>query len=185
MPFPTGGRFDRSPPKEPTIRVNERIRIPEVRVVSATGENLGVLPTHEALGIARERGLDLVEINPKSAPPVCKIMDFGKYKYEQKKKQAEAKKKASVAEVKEVKFRPRTDDHDLEHKLKHIREFLAESSKVKLTVRFRGREMAHQEIGRDLLQRVAESLKDVAMIVQAPAAEGRAMSMLIAPTGKS
>jgi translation initiation factor IF-3 len=174
-------RFDRSPPKEPSIRVNERIRIPEVRVVMGSGENLGVLPTREALQIARDQGLDLVEINPKASPPVCKIMDFGRYKYDQKKKAREAKKKASVIEVKEIKFRPRTDDHDFDHKLKRIRSFLEDNNKVKLTVRFRGREMAHQDIGRDLLYRVAETVKELGQIVQEPASEGRAMSMLLAP----
>ena len=174
-------RFDRSPPKEPSIRVNERIRIPEVRVVMGTGENLGVLATREALEIAREHGLDLVEINPKASPPVCKIMDFGRYKYDQKKKAREAKKKASVIEIKEIKFRPRTDDHDFNHKIKRIRSFLEDNNKVKLTVRFRGREMAHQDIGRDLLFRVAETVKELGQIVQEPASEGRAMSMLLAP----
>jgi translation initiation factor IF-3 len=174
-------RFDRSPPKEPSIRINERIRIPEVRVVMGSGENLGVLPTREALQIARDQGLDLVEINPKASPPVCKIMDFGRYKYDQKKKARDAKKKASVIEVKEIKFRPRTDDHDFDHKLKRIRSFLEDNNKVKLTVRFRGREMAHQDIGRDLLYRVAETVKELGQIVQEPASEGRAMSMLLAP----
>ena len=174
-------RFDRSPPKEPSIRVNERIRIPEVRVVMGTGENLGVLATREALQIARDQGLDLVEINPKASPPVCKIMDFGRYKYDQKKKAREAKKKASVIEVKEIKFRPRTDDHDFNHKIKRIRSFLEDNNKVKLTVRFRGREMAHQDIGRNLLYRVAETVKELGQIVQEPASEGRAMSMLLAP----
>lgn len=174
-------RFDRSPPKEPSIRVNERIRIPEVRVVMGSGENLGVLPTREALQIARDQGLDLVEINPKASPPVCKIMDFGRYKYDQKKKARDAKKRASVIEVKEIKFRPRTDDHDFDHKLKRIRAFLEDNNKVKLTVRFRGREMAHQDIGRDLLYRVAETVKELGQIVQEPASEGRAMSMLLAP----
>ncbi len=174
-------RFDRSPPKEPTIRINERIRIPEVRVVMGTGENLGVLATREALQIARDQGLDLVEINPKASPPVCKIMDFGRYKYDQKKKAREAKRKASVIEVKEIKFRPRTDDHDFDHKIKRIRSFLEDNNKVKLTVRFRGREMAHQDIGRDLLYRVAKTVKELGQIVQEPASEGRAMSMLLAP----
>jgi len=174
-------RFDRSPPKEPSIRVNERIRIPEVRVVMGTGENLGVLPTREALQIARDHGMDLVEINPKASPPVCKIMDFGRYKYDQKKKARDAKRKASVIEIKEIKFRPRTDDHDFDHKLKRIRQFLEDNNKVKLTVRFRGREMAHQDIGRDLLYRVAETVKELGQVVQEPASEGRAMSMLLAP----
>lgn len=175
-------RFDRSMPKEPSIRVNERIRIPEVRVVMGTGENLGVMQTREALQIARDQGMDLVEINPKASPPVCKIMDFGRYKYDQKKKAREARKKASVIEVKEIKFRPRTDDHDFDHKIKRIRGFLEANNKVKLTVRFRGREMAHQEIGRDLLFRVAKTVEDLGQIIQEPMSEGRAMSMLLAPS---
>jgi translation initiation factor IF-3 len=146
-----------------------------------SGENLGVLATREALQIARDQGLDLVEINPKASPPVCKIMDFGRYKYDQKKKASEAKKKASVIEIKEIKFRPRTDDHDFNHKIKRIRSFLEDNNKVKLTVRFRGREMAHQDIGRNLLYRVAETVKELGQIVQEPASEGRAMSMLLAP----
>jgi translation initiation factor IF-3 len=169
-------------PKEPSIRVNERIRIPEVRVVMGTGENLGVMQTREALQIARDQGMDLVEINPKASPPVCKIMDFGRYKYDQKKKAREARKKASVIEVKEIKFRPRTDDHDFDHKIKRIRGFLEANNKVKLTVRFRGREMAHQEIGRDLLFRVAKTVEDLGQIIQEPMSEGRAMSMLLAPS---
>jgi translation initiation factor IF-3 len=153
-----------------------------VRVVLESGENLGIMPTREAMGLAQERGLDLVEINPKSRPPVCKIMDYGRYKYDQKKKARDAKKRASVIELKEVKFRPRTDDHDFEHKLKRIRSFLEDNNKVKLTVRFRGREMAHQDIGRDLLYRVAETVKDLGQISQEPASEGRAMSMVLAPS---
>lgn len=137
--------------------------------------------TRDAMDVARERGLDLVEINPKAKPPVCKIMDFGRFKYDQKKKQREAKKKASVMEVKEIKFRPRTDDHDFKHKIKRIRQFLEANNKVKLTVRFRGREMAHQDIGRNLLYRVADTVKDLGQIVQDPSSEGRAMSMLLAP----
>jgi translation initiation factor IF-3 len=150
-------------------------------VVLESGENLGVMYTRDALDAARERGLDLVEINPKGSPPVCKIMDFGRFKYDTKKKQSEAKKKASVIELKEVKFRPRTEDHDSNHKLKRIRSFLSDNNKVKLTVRFRGREMAHQDIGRGLLIRVATDVKDLGSIIQEPASEGRAMSMVIAP----
>jgi len=161
--------------------VNERIRIPEIRVVASSGENLGIMATRDALHLAREQGFDLVEVNPKSSPPVCKIMDFGRYKYDQKKKARDARKKAAIVEVKEIKFRPRTEDHDYNHKLKRIREFLEDSYKVKLTVRFRGREMAHMDIGRDLLVRLADTVKDLGQVIQEPVSEGRAMSMLIAP----
>lgn len=158
------------------------IRRPEVRVINPDGQQLGIYPIRQALAIAQELGLDLVEINPKASPPVCKIMDFGRFKYDQKKKARDAKKRASVVEIKEIKFRPRTDDHDFDHKIKRIRSFLEDNNKVKLTVRFRGREMAHQDIGRDLLFRVADTVKDLGQVVQEPASEGRAMSMLIAPT---
>ena len=161
--------------------MNERIRIPEIRVVASSGENLGIMATRDALHLAREQGFDLVEVNPKSSPPVCKIMDFGRYKYDQKKKARDARKKAAIVEVKEIKFRPRTEDHDYNHKLKRIREFLEDSYKVKLTVRFRGREMAHMDIGRDLLVRLADTVKDLGQVIQEPVSEGRAMSMLIAP----
>ncbi len=150
-------------------------------MVLDSGENVGIMHTRDALDLARDKGMDLVEINPKSSPPVCKIMDFGRYKYDQKKKQAEAKKKATVMEIKEIKFRPRTEDHDFNHKIKRIREFLEEGNKVKLTVRFRGREMAHMDIGKELLMRVAETIKDLGSISQEPLSEGRAMSMLISP----
>ena len=150
-------------------------------MVLDSGENLGIMYTREALDVARERGLDLVEINPKANPPVCKIMDFGRFKYDQKKKQREAKKKASVIELKEVKFRPRTEKHDYDHKLKRVRSFLEDNNKVKLTVRFRGREMAHQDIGRALLLRVATEVKELGTIIQEPSSEGRAMSMVLAP----
>src|ERR1700733_10155454 len=127
------------------IRVNHRIRVPEVRVIGADGNQLGVLQTHEAMRMALEQGLDLVEVNPKADPPVCKILDFGKYKYEEKKKTAEAKRKQTVVEIKEIKLRPKTDDHDINFKVKAARRFLESGHKVKITVRFRGREITHPE----------------------------------------
>src|ERR1041384_8730351 len=139
-----GRRFSREP-RGPQIRINHRIRVPEVRVVAEDGSNLGVLTTDQALRRAREVGLDLVEINPKSNPPVCKILDFGKYKYEEKKRASEAKRKQTVVELKEVKLRPKTDDHDLQVKVRAARRFLESGNKVKFTVRFRGREITHPQ----------------------------------------
>jgi translation initiation factor IF-3 len=162
-------------------RVNFRIRAPEVRVIGEDGSNVGVLPSKQAVQLARKEGLDLVEINPKAVPPVCKIMDFGKFKYEKKKKDREAKKHQTVVELKEVKFRPNTDDHDVDVKMRKIREFLEDKNKAKLTMRFRGREMAHKEIGRDLLMKVAEAVSDLGMITQEPKMEGRTMTMILSP----
>lgn len=146
---------------------------------------LGILDTAEAQRIARENGLDLVEVNPKSYPPVCKIMDFGKYKYDEKKKQAEAKKKQVVIGLKEIKLRPKTDDHDLEFKLKHVRRFLQEGNKVKITCRFRGREITHPEAAQKQLDLIAESIKDVGMIETGSRMEGRNMMLILAPQSKA
>ena len=135
-----------------------------------------------ALDMAEEAGLDLVEISPNATPPVCKIMDYGKYKYEQQKRESEARKKQKVIEVKEVKFRPNTDTHDYEVKMRNVTKFLENGDKVKVTLRFRGREMAHQELGRDLLDRVAEDTKDIGKVEHMPKMEGRQMIMIIGPT---
>ncbi|MBN1653837.1 MAG: translation initiation factor IF-3 [Deltaproteobacteria bacterium] len=166
-------------------RINHRIRIPQVRVIGPDGDMLGILDTAEAQRIARENGLDLVEVNPKSYPPVCKIMDFGKYKYDEKKKQAEAKKKQVVIGLKEIKLRPKTDDHDLEFKLKHVRRFLQEGNKVKITCRFRGREITHPEAAQKQLDLIAESIKDVGMIETGSRMEGRNMMLILAPQSKA
>jgi translation initiation factor IF-3 len=163
------------------IRVNHRIRVPEVRVIAADGSMLGVLQTHEALRMAQEQGLDLVEVNPKAEPPVCKILDFGKYKYEEKKKAGEAKRKQSVVEVKEIKLRPKTDDHDLDFKTKAARKFLEAGHKVKFTVRFRGREITHPEKAHEQLDHITKPLEDVANIETRPMMEARAMSIIVAP----
>ena len=142
------GRFDRAK-REPQQRIGHRIRVPEVRVIDANGDMLGVMSTAEAIKRAREQGLDLVEINPKAVPPVCKILDYGRFKYDEKKRKRETKRKQTVVEIKEVKLRPKTDDHDLETKLRHARRFIEAGHKVKCTVRFRGREITHPEkIGR-------------------------------------
>jgi translation initiation factor IF-3 len=175
-----GRRFSREP-RGPQVRINHRIRVAEVRVVMEDGTNLGVLATEEALREAQQRGLDLVEVNPKASPPVCKILDFGKFKYEEKKKQREAKRKQTVVEVKEVKLRPKTDDHDLNVKVRHARKFLEAGNKVKLTVRFRGREITHPERAQMQLDHIISQTEDLANVEQRPTMEGKTMSLMIAP----
>jgi translation initiation factor IF-3 len=154
--------------------------VPEVRVISDEAQ-LGVMPTHEALRLAEEKGLDLVEVSPKAVPPVCRIMDYGKFKYEQSKKTNQAKKHASVIEIKEIKFRPKTDVHDFEFKLSHIRRFLEEGNKVRLVIAFRGREIVHPETGRAMLERVIKQCADVAHVEQIPMMDGRRMVMVVSP----
>jgi len=175
-----GRRFSREP-RGPQVRVNHRIRVPEVRVVAEDGSNLGVLPTEDALRRAQEHGLDLVEVNPKASPPVCKILDFGKYKYEEKKKQREAKRKQTVVEVKEIKLRPKTDDHDINVKIKHARKFIESGNKVKVVCRFRGREITHPEIATQQLELIVQGVEDVANVEQRPTMEARTMALLLAP----
>lgn len=153
-------------------------------MVSSGGEQLGVVPTQRAMQMALEEGLDLVEVAAAARPPVCKIMDFGKYKYEQEKKKRQSKKKQSTVQVKEIKVRPSTDRHDLEVKLKHIRRFLEEGNKAKITVRFRGREMAHKDLGLALLQKMVQEIGPEAKLDQAPRFEGRMLSAVLAPGGK-
>jgi len=167
--------------RAPRTRVNRQIRISPVRVISNSGEQLGVLSVDEALGMAQEQGLDLVEVAPLARPPVVKIMDYGKFKFEQAKAARAAKKKQHVIHLKEVKYRPGIDDHDFDFKTRHAREFLADGNKVKVTMMFRGRQMAHVELGRDVLDRVAAELKDVGKIEQDPKLEGRNMTMVLAP----
>jgi translation initiation factor IF-3 len=174
--------FDtRSPATGDQYRVNRRIRVPEVRVIDADGNQLGILRTDDAMRRAEEQGLDLVEISPKAVPPVCKIMDFGKFKYEKAKKEKDARKHQSTVTLKEIKFRPKTDDHDLDFKVKHIRRFLMEGNKAKLVVIFRGREIVHPETGQAVLKRVVEVTSDIAQVEQPPMMEGRRMLMVIAP----
>ncbi len=162
-------------------RVNYEIRLPAVRLVDERGEMLGVVPIREALERAELAGLDLVEVAPQAEPPVCKILDYGKYKYEAQKKKAEARKRQKVIEVKEIKFRPGIDDHDYDVKMKAMRKFLAEGDKVKVTLRFRGRELAHQELGSQLLDRVRNDLNEICKVEQFPRMEGRQMIMVVAP----
>src|SRR5580692_11677661 len=162
------------------IRVNHRIRVPEVRVIGADGSMLGVLQTHEAMRMAQEQGLDLVEVNPKADPPVCKILDFGKYKYEEK-KSAEAKRKQTVVEIKEIKLRPKTDDHDVDFKIRAARRFLESGHKVKITVRFRGREITHPEKASEQITLLVQGTEDLANLESRPMMEARTMTVLIAP----
>ena len=152
-----------------------------MRVIANNGDQLGVLSVDEALALAQEQGLDLVEVAPLARPPVVKIMDYGKFKFEQAKAARAAKKKQHVIHLKEVKYRPGIDDHDFEFKTRHAREFLADGNKVKVTMMFRGRQMAHTELGRDVLDRVAAELKDIGKIEQDPKLEGRNMTMVLAP----
>ena len=161
--------------------MNERIRVAEIRLIGADGENIGVVSPSRGLELAQEAGLDLVEISPNAVPPVCKIMDLGKFKYEQQKREAEARKKQKIIEIKEIKFRPGTDTHDYDVKMRSVMKFLGEGDKVKVTLRFRGREMAHQELGLDLLKRVAADVEDIAKIENMPKLEGRQMVMMIGP----
>jgi translation initiation factor IF-3 len=153
----------------------------EVRVVSAEGEQLGVMPTQQALEAARSQELDLVEVAPEAQPPVCRIMDFGKFKYTQARRQKEARKKQTVILVKEVKMGPKTEKHDFDFKLKHVRRFLEEGHKAKVTVRFKGREMAHTELGWKMLQRMVEAVSDIAVTENNPRMEGRMLHIMLSP----
>lgn len=163
------------------MRINERIRVPQVRVIGDEGEQLGVMDTRDAIRTAREKGLDLVEVAATADPPVCRIIDFGKFQYEAKKKANEAKKKQSVIVVKEVKFRPGTDDHDYDYRMKHAREWLQEGDKVKATIWFRGREMTHRELGSRILAKLEGDLKDFGEVEARPRMEGNQMFIIFGP----
>jgi translation initiation factor IF-3 len=169
------------PQRETGPRINDRIRSPEIRLIGADGENVGVVTPARAMQMAEEAGLDLVEISPNAEPPVCKIMDFGKFKYEQQKREAEARKKQHIIEIKEIKFRPGTDTHDYDVKMRSVLKFLEEGDKVKVTLRFRGREMAHQQLGLELLNRVAADVGEAGKIESMPRLEGRQMVMMVTP----
>jgi translation initiation factor IF-3 len=162
-------------------RINEDIRVREVQLIDASGHNHGPTPIQTALEMAQAAGLDLVEIAPNSAPPVCKLLDYGKYKFQAQKKAAEARKKQKVVEIKEIKLRPMIDDHDYQVKMRSMQRFFEEGDKVKITLRFRGREMAHQELGYKLLQRVKEDTEKISKVESEPRFEGRQMVMLLAP----
>jgi translation initiation factor IF-3 len=171
-----------APEREPSgPRINEAIRVREVRLIDQTGQNVGVVSTADAMAQATEAGLDLVEVSPDANPPVAKILDYGKYKYQEQKKAAEARKKQKIVEIKEIKMRPSIDDHDYDVKMRAIRRFFDEGDKVKITLRFRGRELAHQELGWQVLQRVKVDTEPLAKVESEPRMEGRQMVMVLAP----
>jgi translation initiation factor IF-3 len=177
-------RFPRGPipnQNKDEHRLNERIRVPQVRLIDEKGEQVGVVPTFEALQMARDRGLDLMEVSPNAQPPVCKICDYGKFKYEKKKKEQVAKKKQTVIKVKEVQLRPQTEEHDLEYKFKNVRQFLEDGDKAKITIMFRGREIAYSDQGFKIMRQLAELVKDVAVIEAPPKLEGKKLIMVLAP----
>jgi len=164
-----------------TININEKVKVKEVRLIDDEGKQFGVVPTFDALKLARERGLDLVEISPKAIPPVCKIMDYGKFKYQVAKKAQEAKKKQTVIQLKEMKLGLKIEEHDLMFKIKHVRDFLQEGCKVKIIIMFKGREVLHVDMGEKLAQRMIESIKDVGEPEQKPKFDGRNIVMVFAP----
>jgi translation initiation factor IF-3 len=170
------------PEREPSgPRMNDQIRTRQVRLINADGDNVGVVETLEALRQAIEAGLDLVEVSPDADPPVAKILDYGKFKFQEQKKQAEARKKQKIVEIKEIKMRPSIDDHDYDVKMRSIKRFFEEGDKVKVTLRFRGREMAHQQLGMAVLQRVKADVLEISKVESEPRLEGRQMVMVLAP----
>jgi len=171
--------IQRPPPQR--VRINQNIKAPEVRLIAEDGQQVGVMNIKDALAHAAKSNLDLVEVAPQANPPVCRIMDYGKYKYQQSKKQQEARRRQTTIQVKEVKVRPKIEEHDMNFKLKNIRRFLADRDKVKVTMIFRGREMAHQDRGYMILKQMAESLADVGQVEQEPRHEGRTLFMIVAP----
>jgi translation initiation factor IF-3 len=179
VPIPR--RFDRRPPERDTTRINDRIRAPEVRLIGDDGQQIGVVKRDEALSYARERDLDLVEIAPEARPPVCRVLDYSKYKYEQEQKRKQARKHQQQVTVREMKLRPKIATHDYETKKGHVLRFLKQNDKVKVTIMFRGREQAHPERGEALLRKLADELSEFGTIEQEPNQEGRNMTMLMAP----
>src|SRR5579884_872330 len=177
-------RFPRGPvpnQSKDEHRINERIRVPEVRLIDELGNQVGVVPTREALQMARDKGLDLMEVSPNSSPPVCKICDYGKFKYEKKKKEAQARKKQTVIKVKEIQLRPQTEEHDLDYKFKNVRTFLEEGDKAKITIMFRGREITYVDQGFKIMKRLQEMVKDIAIVEATPKLEGKKLIMILAP----
>jgi translation initiation factor IF-3 len=166
------------------VRRNDMIRAREVRVIGPDSEQLGIFPRHDALVMAQEAGLDLVEVAPNADPPVCRIMDYGKFRYEEQKKKQDAKKRQTIVQIKEIKFRPKTDDHDYQTKLSHIRRFISGGDRCKVTIFFRGREIVHKDRGQLVLDRVIEDTKDLARIEQEARAEGRTLHMMLTPLPK-
>ncbi len=180
MPVPR--RFDRQPPERDTTRINERIRVPEVRLIDENGEQVGIMRTQDALARAQERDLDLVEVAGDAKPPVCRILDYSKYKYEQVQKQKAARKHQQQINIREIKFRPKIAQHDYDTKKGHVIRFLSGKDKVKVTIMFRGREMAHPERGEMLLNRLADELGELAVVEQRPQQDGRNMVMMLGPS---
>lgn len=180
MPVPR--RFDRRPPERDTTRINERIRVPEVRLIDDEGNQVGILKTADALRYAQERDLDLVEVAPDARPPVCRVLDYSKYKYEQAQKQKAARKHQQQITIREIKFRPKIAQNDYDTKKGHVTRFLKHKDKVKITIMFRGREVTHPERGQALLERLAEELSDLAVVEQRPVQDGRNMTMLLGPS---
>jgi translation initiation factor IF-3 len=178
---PVPRRFDRRPPERDQTRINERIRVPEVRLIGDDGKQVGVVTTAEALAYAQERDLDLVEVAPDARPPVCRVLDYSKYKYEQEQKQKAARKHQQQITVREIKFRPKIAQHDYDTKKGHVERFLRDQNKVKVTIMFRGREMAHPERGQMILERLADELSDLAVVEQRPLQDGRNMTMMLGP----
>jgi translation initiation factor IF-3 len=179
---PVPRRFDRRPPERDQTRINERIRVPEVRVIAEDGKQIGVMRTDEALRYAQERDLDLVEVAPDARPPVTRILDYSKYKYEQAQKQKAARKHQQQITIREIKFRPKIAQNDYDTKKGHVIRFLKRKDKVKITIMFRGREVTHPERGQQLLDRLAEELKDLAVVEQRPNLDGRNMTMMLGPS---
>ncbi|HLH14026.1 MAG TPA: translation initiation factor IF-3 [Solirubrobacteraceae bacterium] len=180
MPVPR--RFDRRPPERDTTRINERIRVPEVRVIDQDGQQIGVMKTADALSFAQERELDLVEVAPEARPPVCRVLDYSKYKYEQAQKVKQARKHQQQITVREIKFRPKIAQHDYDTKKHHVERFLRHKDKVKVTIMFRGREVTHPERGAAILDRLADELSELGVVEQRPMQEGRNMTMMMAPS---
>ena len=179
---PVPRRFDRRPPERDTTRINERIRVPEVRLIDDEGNQVGVLKTPDALAFAQERDLDLVEVAPEARPPVCRVLDYSKYKYEQAQKVKQARKHQQQITVREIKFRPKIAEHDYDTKKHHVERFLRHKDKVKVTIMFRGREVTHPERGTAILDRLAEELSEIGVVEQRPMQEGRNMTMMMAPS---
>ncbi len=180
MPVPR--RFDRRPPDRDTTRINDRIRVPEVRLVGEDGKQIGVIKTSEALAYAQERDLDLVEVAPEARPPVCRVLDYSKYKYEQAQKQKAARKHQQQITIREIKFRPKIAQNDYDTKKGHVTRFLKNKDKVKITIMFRGREVTHPERGTALLDKLSSELSEIAVIEQTPLQDGRNMTMMLAPS---
>jgi translation initiation factor IF-3 len=179
---PVPRKFDRRPPERDQTRINERIRVPEVRLIGDDGQQVGVLKTEDALAYAQQRDLDLVEVAPEARPPVCRVLDYSKYKYEQEQKQKAARKHQQSITIREIKLRPKIAQHDYETKRGHVERFLRDKSKVKITIMFRGREVTHPERGEALLNRLAEDVAEIGTVEQFPAQDGRNMTMLLGPS---